>query len=456
VSPFTLPITNRSQALSIYAPDYTSPTIYTFTFGVTRSLTSNTILEVRYAGTRGVRLHSTLNLNEADFRNNGLIRALETTRAGGNAEVFDRMLGGLNLGTGIGVVGRDVTGSEALRRHASFRTLIATGDFAAVARLLNTTNIGTVQPAGQIIAGGTLRSSGLFPENFFVTNPQFSTVNYRNNSDSSYYHSLQTQFTVRPTRGITAQFTHAWSRATGVTGSTPDGGGVTGDYRDLLNRNADYSLQSLHRLHDFRGHGTFQLPFGPGRLLGGNTSGWLARIIEGWQFGTIFSMSSGAPLNVVATNTISANGTPDISGDFPHTGKVRWTGIFGNFFEQQYQRVPDPACAAVASNLTVWCTNTAIADSNGRIVLQNAKPGELGTLGLRPIYGPGTWNFDANLQKKIRIDESKNVAIRLDASNLFNHPTPGNPNLNINTGTFGEVNTKTGFRTLAGQVRLEF
>jgi hypothetical protein len=118
--------------------------------------------------------------------------------------------------------------------------------------------------------------------------------------------------------------------------------------------------------------------------------------------------------------------------------------------------VPDPACAAVASNLTVWCTNTAIADSNGRIVLQNAKPGELGTLGLRPIYGPGTWNFDANLQKKIRIDESKNVAIRLDASNLFNHPTPGNPNLNINTGTFGEVNTKTGFRTLAGQVRLEF
>jgi len=44
----------------------------------------------------------------------------------------------------------------------------------------------------------------------------------------------------------------------------------------------------------------------------------------------------------------------------------------------------------------------------------------------------------------------------VDASNLFNHPTPGNPNLNINSGTFGEINTKTGFRTLAGQVRLEF
>ena len=144
---------------------------------MTRSLASNLTLDVKYVGTHGVRLHSQgYNLNDADIRNNGLLQALEITRAGGNAELFDRMLGGLNLGAGIGVVGRDVTGSEALRRHANFRTNIANGDFVAVARLLNTTNIGTVQPAGEIITGGTLRSSGLFPENFIVTNPQFSTV----------------------------------------------------------------------------------------------------------------------------------------------------------------------------------------------------------------------------------------------------------------------------------------
>jgi hypothetical protein len=454
VSPFTIPITNRSQALSIYAPDYESPSVYTFTLGVTRSLTSNTILEVRYAGTRGVRLHSTVNLNEADFRNNGLIRALETTRAGGDAAMFDQMLRGLNIGSGV--VGTAISGSEALRRHASFRTLIANGDYAAVARLLNTTNIGTTQPAGQTIAGGTLRSSGLFPENFFVTNPQFSTINYRNNSDSSIYHSLQTQLTVRPTRGITAQLTHTWSRAMGVTGTTPDGGGVTGDYRDILNRDADYTVQALHRMHDFRGHGTFQLPFGPGRLLGGNTSGLLARLIEGWQFGTIFSMSSGAPLNVVGTNTIYANGTPDVVGALPRQGDLNWTGVFGNYFSEQYRNVQDPGCASVAAVLTQWCTNTAIADASGNIILKNAAPGQLGTLGLRSIYGPGRWDVDANLQKRIRIAESRSLSVRLDASNLFNHPTPANPTLTINTGTFGQITTKTGFRTLAGQVRLEF
>src|SRR5204862_7349082 len=125
------------------------------------------------------------------------INALLATQGGADAPMFDQMFKGLNLGSGV--VGTAISGSEALRRNASFRTLIANGDFAAVARLLNTTNIGTVQPAGQIIAGGTLRSSGSFPENFIVTNPQFTSITYRNNSDSSNYHSLQAQVTLRPT-----------------------------------------------------------------------------------------------------------------------------------------------------------------------------------------------------------------------------------------------------------------
>src|SRR5204863_6359805 len=134
--------------------------------------------------------------------------------------------------------------SEAQRQNSAIRSAIANGDFVAVARVLNTTNIGTVQPAGQITSGGLLRSSGLFPENFFVVNPQFATINYRNNSDSSNYHSLQTQFTMRPTHGITYQATYTWSRSLAASGGVNSGGGFNGVYRDLLNRNADYSLQS--------------------------------------------------------------------------------------------------------------------------------------------------------------------------------------------------------------------
>src|SRR5438034_1944878 len=141
------------------------------------------ILDVRYVGTRGVKLHSTLNYNEPDFQYNGLLQALDITRAGGNAAIFDQMFKGLNFGTAAAplVVGQNITGSEALRRNATFRTNLANGNYDAVAGSINTTNIGVTIPTGQTILGGTLRSSGLFPENFIVANPQFSTMEMRNN-----------------------------------------------------------------------------------------------------------------------------------------------------------------------------------------------------------------------------------------------------------------------------------
>src|SRR4029079_17041321 len=113
-----IPITERSQSVAMFAPDYTTPYVQTFTLGVTRSLASNMTLDVRYIGTRGMKLLSTMNLDSADFRNNGLIKALDITRAGGDAPMFDQMFKGLNFGSGIGVVGTAVTGSEALRRNA--------------------------------------------------------------------------------------------------------------------------------------------------------------------------------------------------------------------------------------------------------------------------------------------------------------------------------------------------
>jgi hypothetical protein len=165
-------------------------------------------------------------------------------------------------------------------------------------------------------------------------------------------------------------------------------------------------------------------------------------------------------LDITGRNPRYGGGIPDIVGEFPREGKVVWPlnsgDIFGNFFSQQYQRVPDPACAKLASRLTQWCTNTALADANGNIVLRNADPGELGTLGLTTFEGPGSWDFDANLMKTVRLAESRNLIFRVDATNVFNHPTPGNPSLNINSGTFGQITSKSGSRSIAAQIRLEF
>src|SRR5207249_7820758 len=66
----------------------------------------------------------------------------------------------------------------------------------------------------------------------------------------------------------------------------------------------------------------------------------------------------------------------------------------------------------------------------------------IGLAGLEPALRTGSWDFDANLQKRIRFAEARSLTVRLDASNILNHPTPANPNLDINSGTFGEITTK--------------
>ncbi len=37
------------------------------------------------------------------------------------------------------------------------------------------------------------------------------------------------------------------------------------------------------------------------------------------------------------------------------------------------------------------------------------------------------WTLDGNLSKNFRISESKAIQFRMDATNIFNHPTPGDP-----------------------------
>jgi hypothetical protein len=453
----TIPITQRSQNTAIFDANYVTPYVQNFTLGVTRALTSSVTLDVRYVGTRGVKLAGSYNLNDGEIRRNGLFDALLLTRNGGNAPVFDTMLNGLNFGTGIGVVGTNgITGSEALRRHSFFRTNIANGDFVAVARTLSTTNLGTVQPP--LTNAGLLRYSGAFPANFIVTNPQFANITYRTNSDSSSYHSLQTQVTLHPTNGIQYQATYTWSRSMGIDSG---GSGGLGVFRDLQDQRADYTLLSSNRSHDFRSYGTFELPFGPGKLIGGNTSNWIARVIEGWKLGTIFNLTSGAPLNIVGVNSLYGLGTPDVVGDFSRDGAVVWPlnsgDTFGNYFPQGYRRERDPQCNTLATqSLRDNCTLNVIRDASGNIVLRNAAPGEMGTLGLRPIEGPGTIAFDANLQKTVTVGEGRSITFRVDANNILNHPNAGAPNLNMSSGTFGEINTKTGSRNLQALVRFDF
>src|SRR6185295_6302128 len=126
-----------------------------------------------------------------------------------------------------------------------------------------------------------------------------------------------------------------------------------------------------------------------------------------------------------------------------HVDTMGWNLLSGNSTTNAFQN----------------CSLQALTDTKtGAILLQNAPTGTpMGNLGQSKIRGNGTWTLDGNLGKTFRISESKSLQIRVDATNILNHPTPSAPNLAVSgTTDFGQISTKTGTRSFQGQVRFSF
>jgi hypothetical protein len=155
-------------------------------------------------------------------------------------------------------------------------------------------------------------------------------------------------------------------------------------------------------------------------------------------------------------------------------GKAAWNGPngTGTYFGPNYVAVKDPQCldtSVVGASLTNFCTLNALANNSSGTavpVLVNPRPGEIGTLGNRALDGPGIFYLDGNLAKSFRLTETKQLSIRLDATNILNHPQLMAPTFAVGGATaFGIIPGKgtTIFgqatpvqRNFQGQIRLSF
>lgn len=473
----------------------------------------------------------TFNLNTVNvYHNPELFQALELTRAGGDSPLFDQMLMGLNVvnvaNSGYGTIGTCVAqpagstdprmgqggcaanavlqrGSAHLRSSATFSDNLANGNYAGVVTSLLGLNTavglqslpidpqtgatlqtnqralrnGCDRIANGLTGGFTDPNTGLavgprcFPENFLIANPQFNSAVYATNLGYSDYNSLEVQFTMRPTHGLSFMATYGYSKLM----SQPGNG-----FTDPLSPELDYGMSAQSVGNDFRTNGTFELPIGPNKLFLGNSAGWLARIAERWQMSFIYSYSGGAPRSfLTGNNMLYANGRPNVVGPWETPkGSVRWEGQSGQYLSDDYGIYTDPQCAGVTTldGLRANCdlrglakivpqgTAGAIQLADGTFgipLLENPKPGQQGNLGSSTMNTFGRWSLDGNLAKAFQITESKSVQLRIDARNILNHPTPADPTGFSNGGSsfsdnFGQINNKTGSRRFQAQVRVTF
>jgi hypothetical protein len=446
----TVPLTDRSQVVRSFDNNLRTPYIQNWNLTIQRELPAGFTLDVRYVGSKGTKLIRTVNLNEVNIFENGILEAFQITQAGGNAPLFDRLFRGFNLGLGA-VDGRNVTGSASVRAFSSTRGLLANNNVGDFASFVNTASAGGER-------GGLLFLAG-FPDNWIAVNPQFAGANFVGNFANSTYHSLVLNANKRFSSGWTLLSNYTWSRALGEEeGSSQE---ILNSYRNGRNRHIDKRLLGFHATHVFRNSGTWELPFGPDRQSLASSHGLLARLVGGWQIGGIFNLFSGSPIGL-ASQVTSFNqfvdNTPALVGPLPkNTGHVTRTDNGVVYFDGLKQ-VPDPAIARLTLSqlLNTRSSLKAITDSAGGLIAVNPAPGTLGSLSQTYLEGPRSFRFDVNLIKRVPFREGKEFLLRADAINVLNSPQFGDPNTDINSTSFGRITSAGGSRIVVLSMRVNF
>jgi hypothetical protein len=252
-------------------------------------------------------------------------------------------------------------------------------------------------------------------------------------SGISDYNSLQAKLEKRFSHGLYFLTTYTWAHT--LDDSSSSGGlntavpvrsyyllGIPAEYT-----NSPYDIRQRYTLN-----GNYQLPLGRGRAFM-NQSRIADFLVGGWSTSAVFAMETGTPFTVNPVISTAAGGSAHAikTGDPFKAG-----GSAAN-------------CASSVRNRTHWYNPCAFTDplsgsnlASGQLVTDTATA--LQYLGGRSLVvaGPGYWRTDMSLFKDFTAFREQKVEFRVDAFNLFNHPTWGNPSTS-NTSVTGGLITGT-------------
>ena len=176
---------------------------------------------------------------------------------------------------------------------------------------------------------------------------------------------------------------------------------------------------------------SYLFPFGHGRALLSDATGFVDKLVSGWQVSGITVFQNGQPFSV----TYSAPGTyTDASGSV-------WT----NLASGRANRVNGVAIYPSAQTKKQWFNPAAFSAPTNAAGIPG---GAYGNTGYDMLRGPRYQSWDINLEKNIEWHERYRVQLRADAFNVFNHPNFGVPSANIsNTSTVGTITSVSGTPT---------
>ncbi|HWP99310.1 MAG TPA: carboxypeptidase regulatory-like domain-containing protein [Vicinamibacterales bacterium] len=402
---FVQPPPVSSASIRVVDPEFQSPLTHGWLLSYQRELWSRGTLEIAYIGRRGSHLFGAYDVNQAEIRDNGFLEAFNIVRAGGESALINRLLGPHSDRRA------NETGSQLMRRL--FATELSLNSVAAVAGTL----------ARRIQGGRSLAElAGLGPF-FFVPYPQFlGGFVVIDSNDWSRYHALEVKLTKRFSSGYSYLLAYTLSRSKDTRSfdpaftvvSTGAAQSASSTPFDIRNRALNYALSDFDRTHVFQAQWVWELPFGRGKRWGGDAGPLANALIGGWQVSGQMVLMSGRPFTIYSgAHTLSSVvQTP-----------ANCTGCDGT--EGAVYRETDGI---------VWYLT---AEERAKFGIPD--PGAFSNAGRNAFRGPGSFNMNLSIAKRIETVDGQFLEIRGDATNVTNTPTFGLPAATITSPIFGRI-----------------
>lgn len=280
--------------------------------------------------------------------------------------------------------------------------------------------------ANPLIPGTTVRPS-----------PAFGLIDIKWSGGVANFHGWQTTLQRRFSNGFLTGLQYQWGKVI----DDGSGGSNEASYpQDLNCRHCERALGNFDVRHNFQLNSAYELPFGQGKRY--LTSGFGKWIAGGWQLSGIATARTGRPATIVINRPVTSVADGYVAV-FSTSQRPNYIG--GNLVpsEQSVNRWIDGSGLAAPANFT------------------------RGNLGRNTVTGPGLFQIDLGLTKRVPFGEQRAVIFRFEAFNIANRANFGQPGATFAVplpSAFGRITSvlnsgatgSGGGRSLQLMLRVEF
>jgi hypothetical protein len=237
--------------------------------------------------------------------------------------------------------------------------------------------------------------------------PRFSTVTGLLTSGYSNYDGLSVQVRHSFSLGFQGQASYTWSHALQLDPGITSAGAssATSTVLNPFNLNSGYGPTDFDTRHNLSADVVWNPPKFQKRLM--------ENVLGGWTLGAKMYVYSGRPFSVTDSQ-IPGFLSPTFGGP-----------VLADLLDPT-------ALGTQCTNVNVRClTSSQFATSKTQDDFGNIPPNS--------FRGPGYFNIDTQLTKRIQVKERLAFQFGASAYNLLNHPNFANPTSNVTVGGFGTI-----------------